>query len=317
LDPSRLIHRTVQVTTKGRSLFSYAMAAKLDINFSGNNITVNSYDSRDPNYSTGGLYDPAKPKAGASVGSLLGNVNVQNGNIFGTALTGTNGQINVGSQGVVGDLAWDNNRADYGSAQPGSTSHDFNMDFPEITAPTTNRMALPAPTNGILNLTVSNALYYVPSDFPWGRITALNVSAPGVKIHVTGNFSMSQGNSINISTNASLQLYVGTDGTYSPGSTSATFTTVVNPSAAAFQFFGLRSTTALDWRGNANCIGCVYAPDATFTLHGGGNDVQDFQGCCAVNQVVMTGHFNFHYDEALNDNGPSIGFKVASWRELR
>jgi hypothetical protein len=105
-------------------------------------------------------------------------------------------------------------------------------------------------------------------------------------------------------------------GTTSGPGTSGELTKVINPSAASFQLFGLPSTTTLKWSGNANCIGCVYAPEATFTLKGGGNDIQDYEGACAVNQVIMDGHFNFHFDEALNNVGPFTGYQVSSWREL-
>ena len=32
--------------------------------------------------------------------------------------------------------------------------------------------------------------------------------------------------------------------------------------------------------------------------------------------MTLNGHFNFHYDEALQQNGPSRGFVVTSWNEM-
>jgi len=32
--------------------------------------------------------------------------------------------------------------------------------------------------------------------------------------------------------------------------------------------------------------------------------------------VTMNGHMNFHYDEALKDWGPDLGYVVSDWNEL-
>jgi hypothetical protein len=86
--------------------------------------------------------------------------------------------------------------------------------------------------------------------------------------------------------------------------------------AKSFQYFGLPTNTSLSWSGNANYIGTIYAPQATMTLGGGGNDDYDYQGACICKAITMNGHFNFHYDEDLKKNGPVGGFAVSSWQEL-
>jgi hypothetical protein len=48
---------------------------------------------------------------------------------------------------------------------------------------------------------------------------------------------------------------------------------------------------------------------------GGGQTPVDFSGACIVKSVIMNGHLNFHYDEAVAALGPSI-YKAGSWREL-
>ena len=73
----------------------------------------------------------------------------------------------------------------------------------------------------------------------------------------------------------------------------------------------------MTWSGNASYIGTVYAPEAQFTLNGGGaGSTSDYQGSCIVNSVVMNGHFNFHYDENLKRTGPVSGYTVSYWKEL-
>ena len=60
----------------------------------------------DPSYSTGGLYDPAKRKAGGDVASTEGMINVQNAKVMGTLYTGPDGSYTIGAEGSVGDLDW-------------------------------------------------------------------------------------------------------------------------------------------------------------------------------------------------------------------
>jgi hypothetical protein len=70
------------------------------------------------------------------------------------------------------------------------------------------------------------------------------------------------------------------------------------------------------WAGNDNFVGTVYAPQAVFTMGGGGSGIYDYQGACVVYEVVMNGHFNFHYDENLKKKDVNGGYAVASWLEL-
>jgi choice-of-anchor A domain-containing protein len=117
---------------------------------------------------------------------------------------------------------------------------------------------------------------------------------------------------IKIDPNASLKLYVG--------STSASIggNGVLNQSGSAlnFQYYGLPSNTSLALGGNAEFRGTIYAPNADFTLSGGGNTVTDFIGSSITKTVKMDGKFNFHYDEALRRVGPSRGYIVTSWQEI-
>jgi hypothetical protein len=60
----------------------------------------------------------------------------------------------------------------------------------------------------------------------------------------------------------------------------------------------------------------IYAPNANFTMNGGGNSAYDFVGASITKTVTMNGHFKFHYDEALAKYGPSRGFVLTSWNEM-
>jgi hypothetical protein len=84
----------------------------------------------------------------------------------------------------------------------------------------------------------------------------------------------------------------------------------------SFQFYGLPSNNTVSWNGNNTYVGTVYAPEADFSLGGGGNSIMDYQGSAVTMSASLNGHFNVHYDENLKRNGPPSGFTVATWQEL-
>jgi hypothetical protein len=93
---------------------------------------------------------------------------------------------------------------------------------------------------------------------------------------------------------------------------------VINQSGQAsnFSYYGLPSNTAVAFGGNDAFVGTIYAPNADFTLGGGGNDNLDFIGASVTKTVKMNGHYHFHYDEDLARAGDKRGYVPASWTEL-
>ena len=81
-------------------------------------------------------------------------------------------------------------------------------------------------------------------------------------------------------------------------------------------FYGLPSMIDLKYAGNGEFTGVIYAPDAVFTLNGGGSSTLDFIGSSVTKTVKMNGHYHFHYDENLKKNGPNDGYKAIAWKEL-
>ena len=73
--------------------------------------------------------------------------------------------------------------------------------------------------------------------------------------------------------------------------------------------------TGITLSGNSSFVGVVYAPEATLTLNGGGNN-NNLIGAVVVNSVTLNGHYDFHYDTSLGTNGPTSGYVVTSWQEL-
>ena len=86
--------------------------------------------------------------------------------------------------------------------------------------------------------------------------------------------------------------------------------------ADSFAFWGLPTCTSITLSGNAGFTGTIYAPSADFTMNGGGTTTIDFIGASITKTARLNGHFNFHYDEALKNVGPSRGFIVTAWNEM-
>jgi hypothetical protein len=307
---SATISRSLKVATGIGALFRGPMAARVNVDLKGNQITTDSFDSLDPNYSTGGLYDPTKRKAGGDVASTQGVINVQNANIMGTLYTSPGGSYTIGPQGSVGDVAWVSGGQT--GVEAGHYKNDFNMDFPDVLPPYASGLPPASGTIGGTNYTwvLDSANYMYTSangaNFNSGDTILVMGSA---KLYVTGDFVMRSGSILTIAPGASLQLYVGGANT--------SINTVNNAgNCNSFSYFGLPSNTSITLAGNAVFMGDIYAPSANLTLSGGGNNTLDYQGAVSVSAINMNGHFNFHFDENLRRSGPIRGYQIASWSEM-
>jgi hypothetical protein len=313
------LRRNLAVETKRDAIWAVAMAARYVIDFNGRNVATDSFDSSDPNFSNGGLYplgDLSKTKDNGDVvtsHTIINSMNVGNAKIKGQVKTGPEGTISIGN-GSVGDKAW----VEGGNIgiKPGYAADDMNVVFPDATIPPSPTGWLPAVAN---NLVINGKLYQY-AFLNSGDYTISSVSGAiyvgtnaNVRLRIYGNVSLAGGNDeIYIApVQASLKVYM-------LGSTfRLTGNGLINPSGNAlnFQYFGLPTNTSIQFGGNGDFIGAIYAPQASFSLGGGGNDVFDFIGASVTLNVQMNGHYNFHYDEALKLNGPARGFVPTSWRE--
>jgi hypothetical protein len=311
---TKYVARAVRVTTTNDALFAKGMVAKGQIDLSGNTITSDSFDSSDPNYSTGGRYDAKKNKDNGDIAtnsSLINSLNAGNANIYGRVATGPGGSVALGPNGTVGDKAWVNGGKK--GIQPGRSTDDMNVTFPDAQAPFTSGGLTP----GSGKVGATNYTYVLNSgDY---KLTSLSMTgsqkmcvAGQAVLYVTGNVSLAGNAFIYIQPNASLKLYVG------GASASLAGKGVINNNANATNFFyyGLPANTSLSLSGNAAFTGVIYAPSAAFTLGGGGSTTYDFVGASITSTVKMNGNFQFHYDEALGRNGPSRGFIITSWNEI-
>ena len=306
--------RSVQVNTSRRPKFTHAMVAKKGIDLSGNGISTDSFDSRYDTHSTGGMYDPAKGGDNgdiATTSGLIDSLNSGNAKIKGEVATGPGGSVEIGSLGSVGDSAWVESGTK--GIQPGWSKDDMTVQFPDVEVPWTDS----SPIGG----TVGEQHYsmVLSSGMEQKKYKASSVSGSiyvrensNVLLYVTDSLNIKGEDSIYIAPGASLTLVVGASKASIGGGG------VVNPggNALAFQYLGLPSNSSLALGGNAKFTGAIYAPQADFQLNGGGDDTYDFVGASVTSTVKMNGHFNFHYDEALADLGPDIGYMVTDWNEI-
>ena len=315
LENSYFIARRVRVTTQGSSMFTKAMVARGQINLNGNNIETDSFDSGNTLYSNSGRYDVTRRRANGDVATNSGLVNslsVGNANIRGHVSTGPGGSISIGSNGTVGDNAW--NAAGNNGIQPGYSADDMNVSFPDVVAPFA--VGLPPAAGSVggtnYNYVLASSDYSMSSFSMSGGANNRMLVTGNARLYVTGNVSLSGSSSIVIAPGARLQLYVkGTSASLGGNG-------VVNGSANAtnFSYYGLPSNTSVSFSGNAAFTGTIYAPNAALSLGGGGNNTYDFVGASVSNTVQMNGHFNFHYDELLGRLNNGGGYTVVSWNEL-
>jgi hypothetical protein len=305
------IARGVRVTTKQDFIFTKGMVARDTIDLNGNNIKSDSFDSSDPLYSTNGLYSSSKRKDSGDIAtnsSLTNSLSVGNADIYGRVSTGPNGTVDIGPQGSVGDLAWVNGN-NHG-IKAGWSSDDMNVSFPDVQVPFGGGAF--APSGGWITNNGAGTYYnYILDDGNY-QLATLNgtVYVRGqAKLYVTTSLNMS---GLVVQGGKKLDLYSGAPSVSLSGNNTANS----DATADSFAFWGLPACTSVSFSGNASFTGTIYAPNAAFTLNGGGNNTIDFIGASITKSVRMNGHFNFHYDEALKKFGPHRGWVVSSWSEM-
>ncbi len=306
-----ILKRTVVCTTISEGLFTKGMVAKGIIDMNGNNVQTDSFDS---STAPGGVYSVLASKNNGDVATNQGVANALNvgqADIYGHGATGPGGSISVGANGGVGEKAWV--LVNQGQIQPGWSSSDMNVSFPDVQVPFTGGFSMPASgtVGGVNHSYDLNNGNYQLSSVSLGGTQTIYVAGNAV-LYVTSNFKMTGQSQIIIASGGKLNLYVAGDTTSIGGNG------VANNSgnAANFAYWGLPTNTSLSFSGNGTFTGTIYAPNANFTLGGGGSNTQDFIGSSVTGTVKMNGKFKFHYDELLGKKGASRGFIVNSWNEI-
>jgi hypothetical protein len=280
-------------------LFAAGLTVSTNIDFLGNNITVDSYDSSDPNHSTNGMYNAATRMSGGDVWCSRGLVNVGNGNIFGHLRLAPGGSYALGPNGSVGDLPA--NWPAQSGIESGWLALDYRFCILDVAAPFYSGLPLPQAANSHYSLASTN--YFIAGNLTLTNGDVLLIDGRNSNLYVTGSFLMHSGSTIVITNGGSFKLYVGS---FSGPATSCNLSQVSTfGNATAFKLFGLPTTESLTWNGNTQFVGTVYSPQAGITLGAGGPPAYDYQGAVIAGSLSFNGHFSFHFDQYLKQNGPT------------
>ncbi len=308
--------RIIEVLAKPVTIGSAALFGQTGINLNNHNIVVNSYDSRSSQYSTGGLYDPAKATQSANV--------VTDDNL---KSDGTPGVINLSPTGayVHGNLAT-NNTPVVGSTNhvSGTITQDFYQALPNPPDPAKVSSSwtyfLPSSSSTMTAGTSSAPTRYrITGD---GNLTAsggsgLTIVAPAsgegsVEIWIPGDLTITGNGAINIPAHVHVKFYID-------GSVKIAGNGIVNKSLLPgnVTLYGnhdptVNQTMTVD--GNGQFAGMIYAPNADVLVKGGGSS-GDMYGSIVADNIIFTGGTSLHYDEALSDIGAVIDYRIASWLE--
>ncbi|MEP6686369.1 MAG: hypothetical protein ABJB22_06285, partial [Verrucomicrobiota bacterium] len=284
------VSRRIEAIVRPISSFDAAIMSVETLDLTNQNIVVDSYDSRDPNKSTNGLYDVAKRQ--------------QNGDIA----TDSN-LIDAGNAHIYGDVATNSGTVSGVANVTGIERTDFYQEPIPVAAPSWPSIN-PSPATVTNNATINaNAVQGSPaSRYVLNQLTitggqTLNIagnptgSRTYVEIYVTGNISVGGNSQIVVAPGVSATIYFG-------GNVTIQGNGMVNSNnqPGDLLLYGIQplgsSSQRVSLGGNGQITTAVYAPGADVSVDGGGTDGHVF-GSVVGKTVVMTGVTNLHYDEAL------------------
>lgn len=330
-----------------RSLFAKGLVGRNGLSFSGNNASVDSWDSN-PTGAAAGAYTPrAYSAAVRDDNGSIAAVNVTatdavgNANIWGTASVGgsSTSAITIGPQGSVGPFG-----TAAGVKDANSVSSNFTANLPPVTAPTppSSPYLLSAITSSttfprvdshgvVIDTPASDGKYYysLPSITLGGNTDTITIS-PNAKVvflftTASGDPAITiRGNSAAISTGAGSTLAI-----YTQGNIAISGNGIVNGNATnatdAVQIWSTNTSDpatnggtvaqSISITGNGSLACTCYAPNASISAKGGGNSGSIY-GSFVGYSVTMTGNDAFHYDENLGRSGNAGYFNPTKWREL-
>ena len=338
--------RKVFVRAKRDSLLNANLAAISTVDFNGNNVTLDSFDSGDPYHSDWqttmtyrgtnnyGLYpaspgaftsisapdygtEPYKRKDNAYVATDGPVISSGNAKVYGYVNTAPNGSVSVGANGSVGTVNW----VPTPGIQPGHAQDDMNTVFLDVVLPTNfNSCPTVSKLNGANAYDYGGYTFsYVITNTGYWKITSqvrdpIYIRGTNIYLYLPAGLSFN-GNGMNstmwVETNSDVTIYTGAsiDTSGNAGINN------IAQYAPAFAIYGLPGCTDIDIRGNGNIVAYVYAPEAFLHMGGAGGTYAGI-GAFFVRQIQLNGNMDFHYDEQLKLIGPSRAYIPSGWQEV-
>lgn len=319
------LDKWILVTLRKRSKFANGLVAKESIGFSGNNATVNSWNSDPDNDPTTPAipYSDAVKKDNGSVGSISVSVDavlVQNADIWGYAATG--GALpKVGANGLVGPFGTSS-----GTMDMTRVSTDFSANFDPISAPTKAYYVIGAIDGSDATLlTLPRAIdapaadgkyYYEATQINFNnkqlvfeRNVVIKLTDPTTSISIGGGSG-----GVTIKAGASAEIYAPGDVSIAgQGILNGGTTALTANQPAACQIWGTSpDAQSISIAGNGVLSAVVYAPMGSVKINGNG----DVCGSVVANDITVVGNANFHYDESLANMDSGNPYGITGWTEL-
>jgi hypothetical protein len=300
------VSRRVEAIVKPVSSFNEAIMSVGVVDLTNQSIVIDSYDSRDPDKSTNGLYDVAKRQ--------------QNGDIA------TDGQlIEAGYAQIYGDVATNAGTVSGAANVTGVERTDFYQEPIPVGAPSWTSFN-PTPVT-VTDTTALNASATSGSPASRYRVSAISLegnktltlagnpdgSKTFIEVYVTGNISINGNAQIIVQPGVSAKIYFA-------GNVDIIGNGVLNSDNQPLdlQLFGIQPPTGSNYHvnlgGNAQISAALYAPNHDVSVNGSGTNGHVY-GSLIGKSVTMTGVTNLHYDEALGAAGFINSYKIVSWFE--
>ena len=298
--------RRVEAIVRPVSSFEAAILSGGTLDLTNQNIVIDSYDSRDPNKSTNGLYDVAKRQENGDIAT--------NGNL-----------IDAGNAHIYGDVGTNAGTVSGAANISGTERTDFYQEPIPVGAPTWLSIN-PSPAI-VLNSTTITA--NATRNSPNSRFILSTISVSGnetltiagnpdgspsyIEIHVTGDISVTGQGQIVVGPGVRATIYFS-------GNVDVSGKGIINSNnqPGNLLMYGIQpigiTTPHVNLSGNAQISAAVYAPGHNVTVAGAGSSGHVF-GSMVGKTVTMTGVTNLHYDEALASTGIINNYKIVSWFE--
>lgn len=278
--------------------FMNGFNSKRGVVLKGNNVTFDSYDSRNGNYGLGNINSEVTV-ATPSVES--DSIDIGNADVYGYVATGA-GEPDVGPKGSITTYS------NTGVVDKSRITTDFYAEFPDVSVPTLISPSTSIPTSG----SIMGGDYELSNWTMSGNNTL--VITGDTRIVVDGDISIRGQAGVVVASGATVAIYVSGDADISGKG-------ILNSSQVPSQLVILGTNTtagaqSLNVSGNGYLSSAVYAPNAEVTLSGGGS-VGRVYGAVSAYGAKLNGNSHFSYDEALDGyNLGGAGFQVDEWVEL-
>ena len=349
------IEKWINISLAKRSRFSTGLVAKDVIRFSGNNASVDSYDSRLGAYNaslgSGATNRYDRGTAGSS-SVQVASVDVGNADIWGYVVVGTSDASGLDvNNGTVGSFD-----TPLGTVDPSHVMTDFTANFDDVSHPATytgsgaytingitGTTTLPRPSrsettsngNGNGNGNGNSTTTYYPADTP---------AADGKYYYNIDGINL-QGGTLTIADNVVIRMTPTTGTAISVGGTGSIVinapSTGKNPKAEIFveadvkiagkgvtndggtpsdlMLWGTRpqsSTSAQSIDINGNgVLSAVVYAPKADISMHGGGNSGNVYGSMVGNSITVTGNSAFHYDESLSDSDGGEPLGMSEWNE--